>query len=197
MVIPTVERTWSVAPDSTTLFQASAGTGLGPDAEAAGVLYGALYDQVETSPGQIGGKDIQMIGSGGVDEREQRYALTVVGAEQSLSAAVKAGLGLVDETSLVGATYEYEITEAASPGQASRSVKIIVRNTYLPPSAPQSPRVRWGDRKATLSWRWFLPGISPTSLTHQYLQQLFRGDVHDLLDQRIRTHERTTDHVAQ
>lgn len=166
-VLPAVELTVTVLPDSLALLQTSNATG--PDAQAAGILFGALYDQVVNTPGQIGGKDIQMVSGDGSDEREQRYALTALGAELSFPAAQKAGLGWIDNLAIIGYTYEYEITEAgaASSGQTGRSVKVVVKNLYTAPTAPPAPKLRLGDKKAALSWRWFLPGLAAGNLSFQ------------------------------
>ena len=165
----TIERTVHIFPDSVALLNALNNPSLLIDSDAAGILYGVIFDKIDSSQINIDGKPIQINPTNGVNELSQRYAMTAIGAELSYFSARLAGLAWTDSTAKKNTNYEYEILEfgAAGADLSYRSVKVAITNTPLKLVKPETPQAVFSDKKVMLSWKWYDPSISQSNLSYQ------------------------------
>lgn len=154
--VATVELTATIYPDTVALGNCSRNNSLGFESEVCDILYGALYEPIETAPGTINGQPIQ-IELNNAQEAPQRHTLTALGAEMSFKAARMAGLGWIDSTVVPKVNYDYRIREVGSTpaDTAIRSFQIRVLSRS-PDDDTDLPTLKatFGNKTVALRWRW-------------------------------------------
>lgn len=162
----TIERSITILPDTVALGNCARSTTMGFESEACDLLYGALYDVIDSSPGTVNGQTIE-IQAANAQERPQRYSLTALGAEMSFKASRLAGLGWIDSTAVENSNYDYRIREAGTTNAdtATRSHQLRILAAIVGQQAPATPLATFGDKKVTLKWRW--RNLATTQLAFQ------------------------------
>jgi len=118
----------------------------------AQALYGSSFEVEEGSQGQLA--DIVNL----TEELQQRFSFSLLAADMSFPAAVKAGWGYTDNEINKGEVYVYRVQSAVPEGVAviESSAVIADPSKYEPLPAPTDLVGIWGDKNVLLTWEYAL-----------------------------------------